>query len=97
MEEQINIAEQFPQPAGQNPVVEPTEVKTKPKTKYWVALVFFIIVILVVGGVFFTMNQRNNNNNENNKKEVPINQPIVNPNTGDLYQDIKIRMKELLP
>lgn len=97
MEEQINVAGQTPQPAGQNPVVEPVEAKTKSKVKYGVLLVFFIVAILAVGGVLYALNQRNNNNNENNKKEVPINQQIVNPNTGDLYQDIKVRMKELLP
>jgi len=94
MEKQINIGDQNTQQIAQNPIIEPVVVPKKPMVKYWIIIAFLIVSVLSVGG-FFVVNLYNKNKNSLNQQRITSD--FTNPNTGDLYQDIKVRMKELLP
>lgn len=103
MENQMNVGDQNTQQIAQNPIIEPEVVPKRPMVKYWIMFTLFIVIILAVSG-FFVLNLYNKKKNSSNQQKTTTDSSqttglyqTTNPNTGDLYQDIKVRMKELLP
>ena len=94
MENQMNVESQNTPGATQNPIAEPVVAPKISVMKYWIVISVFIILVLSVGG-FFVVNLYNKNKKSPNQQKTTTD--FTNPNTGDLYQDIKVRMKEVLP
>lgn len=74
----------------------PAPLNIAPRRNYSFHILIALLLVVVVGVsiYLFTYNQ------SAKKQTVPLTNSDTtasNPNTGDLYQDINVRMKELLP
>jgi hypothetical protein len=91
-------------PVPQQPANEPPSPGIKLK---WI--LFIIILVVVVGGGIYYLNIRQNKQNQQNKqnKKTAITQTIaqpsptptvvnLNPNTGNLYNDIQVRLNQVI-
>lgn len=90
----------------QNPTTEnSTRVNSPPAPKSFLSKkIILIVVILVIflgaGGTYFVLNSQNKPTPTIAKTE-PISTPTstienLNPNSGNLYEDIKIRMNQVM-
>jgi hypothetical protein len=100
MENQITENNSSITPVGEQiPLTTPQSVQlnTAPRRNYSYPILIALLLAIVVGVSIYLFTY----SNQSAKKQIvlPTNSPttISNPNTGDLYQDINVRMKELLP
>lgn len=80
----------------QNP--QPVEKKSK---KNFLLLLLIISVCIISGGIYIFQNYRKQlpkttSNQVSEKKQTTSTKENLNPDSGNLYQDIKTRMKEVL-
>ena len=75
---------------------QPDQLNITPQRNYSFHILIALLLIVVVGVSIYLLTY-----NQSAKKQIvpPTNSSttVSNPNTGDLYQDINVRMKELLP
>lgn len=88
----IPTIEQIPQTTLQTAKLD---IVPKHNYSFYILIALLLVILVGVSIYWFTYN------NQSAKKQIalPTNSPttVSNPNTGDLYQDISVRMKELLP
>lgn len=76
---------------------QPAQLNIAPQRNYSYHILIVILLAIVAGVSIYLFTH----SNQSAKKQIvlPTNSPtmVSNPNTGDLYQDINVRMKELLP
>lgn len=83
--------EQIPQTA-----LQPAQLNVLPKHNYSYHILITLLLVVLVG-VFIYLFTYSQSTKRQTVPPTNSSTTVSNPNTGDLYQDINVRMKELLP
>lgn len=77
-----------------NPEVLPNQ--NSKKMLFLVPILFIVILIIVGGAYFFSTKNKPKVVSHKTSPTPTIDKKNLNPNTGNLYEDVKVRLKEVM-
>lgn len=76
---------------------EEPQVSDNPNKNYKKILVIFVLLVIGIGVLLALVYKKDGLKTAyNSESPVPSASPNLNPNTGDLYGDIKVRLNEVI-